>query len=1734
MDFKNSLLRIYFFLEGLYYKFMDFIDKKLRIPVYRFFISPLEERRIPSFPVFVLIVVVVLAVLFIVLSPSHGISSNTFVVRVLSNGSGVENASVVFIGEGNSFLGRVFTDAGGTAAFTGAALSADVNAGGFDEQKVVLQPGLNVVSLEAVVSNTSTVQNVSPNQQVSFSNASTTLPGNGQRLNGSSSLEVDLFYDGAPVDGFVTVYDNSTSYVVDSSQTSGGVASFSDFSPNEAVYFSVSGNYSLSSSPVVVLNNGFNDVQLNVSSLSGGCVGSGCSVSCSSGSDCPSSSPFCVAGFCSSLNQSGNGGSGSYIYLLNSMDNSSVNGFVAVFNLANQLVSSGRTVNGSFAFNVLQGNYYAVVNAPGFVDGQTTVFSTPVDYSVSLTPASVASASLSVSIFDDENNSVPTGSVAVESLSNGMWMPLTANPVNISNGFASFSDLPVNTTVKVVASDGRGDVGSNFPYLLDGLNSVNVYIFSNYGFLNVSAFDSVTGQALTSFNASVSFSNVVFGNQSASCSSGVNGCLLKVGVGSLWYVNFSALGYYSDVVPASVNFNSTISVVDNLTPLGAGGVSLAGVYDSNWKAVSSMLFGDFYNACFNIHTNDSLSPVSSGFFFTSTPMINISSWNSSVAGSGGAGGSCPDFNSRAVPGNNYSSLNLTSLGGLNGFYCFGFTPVPTGDVWDNLSLQYSSFAFFKNGSFFFPPFSSSSVCGLNVSQSFYGVSSPNDVCGSGCGFSGPGNLSVGMSQVLGNGSSYSCGDGLPDSNCNGFQAFSDPSQTGIAGPLNVSFTIFPSSFSENFLVFSSPGNTILSVNLTNGASAVPVQNVPNGWGVSGGLNGGVINGYVLLNLSIDPSSSFSSPVSTLSAVNVNFSNGSSSVGVSFSVNSTPLYLPNILGGYDCANVSFVELNYSYPLAIAAGSKTGWIASCKSVPMVISDVFPADAVKVYYPASSATYSTSFVNASLSGAEKCFYVDSSLSGSDSNGNYVVVKFNPYYSSSCPLHVLGNSLVDSNGNPVSSVSALLPFYYSSSVVSKNNCEDLNGWQGDCFFLNFTLSNFISTGEGLNLLPVATQGYSYNVASQWFYQGVYEWFNTSDVHSVPFGSTYYGTVSGCNLTSNNGNNLPYPPSDITDLVANCSGILHSCSTPSYFNMGACYLGNCPPQGEYYYSTCDNIEPVFYYASTQGLKLNTYSLNPQVWVLINNDQFARNILFNSSSVNVGFTGPGVQAVGVENGVNLLQSGLLSENLNGINLPLNADTSFNSGVTSIVSNPYFKQDIDNYLDFYDNSFSSINGVLANINRLSTLNTANPGVINPATSYNVSSYLNNVSEILNSTALWRSQPNIEWCGKTSSSGCNDLQCYPLEQDWINLSFNSNGVFSSWLNCSSLTQMEVAGSSASDPGAPLKYFASGSTGYGSFSFFKVFNVVNCTNDNCFLFNKQSTLASSPVCNSIASAVNNILSVSYDSNGVFSHLIPRGVYVVNYTYTFNSTSGNPYDGYNGWSISSTPLLLNSSYYYQPTTSCNLNGGGSFVTPLCGYVFSTNNNYNTNPISQAYLSPIGLGNCVFSSANAINNSDLNFNNNVKINNFNNNVVSIDDYNCWKNQLFNGSAYFSSLIPINFSPVAQISSGFTVQNFVSVVGCPNGKVGCGAVNLNNNLFKIFVVDDSGDIGIAYCNNPCTSHGNADGSCSATRNMDIAGNYSNFIPNEDMGTAPGSAISDTGRGRQSYWIWPYFDGLGLH
>lgn len=120
----KGLAKLYFTLEEKYYQLNDWIEAKLKIPVYKYWIEPVEKQRIPSFPVSVLIWIAVIAGALFLLLP--GAPSTTLTVSVMSDSTFIDKAPVDLLLEGELFKTQIATQ--GIAEFTGVPLGKSATA----------------------------------------------------------------------------------------------------------------------------------------------------------------------------------------------------------------------------------------------------------------------------------------------------------------------------------------------------------------------------------------------------------------------------------------------------------------------------------------------------------------------------------------------------------------------------------------------------------------------------------------------------------------------------------------------------------------------------------------------------------------------------------------------------------------------------------------------------------------------------------------------------------------------------------------------------------------------------------------------------------------------------------------------------------------------------------------------------------------------------------------------------------------------------------------------------------------------------------------------------------------------------------------------------------------------------------------------------------------------------------------------------------------------------------------------------------------------------------------------------------------------------------------------------------------------------------------------------------------------------------------------------------------------
>lgn len=118
MDFRALLLKLYFNVESAYYEFLDAIDNY--IPIYKTLVNPIEDAGYPSFPVYCVLFIFILAVLFF-FSAANIAPTSPLYLQVQTIAGAPLPGVVVIVGvvsasDGNGLVSNV---ASGTSDFSG-------------------------------------------------------------------------------------------------------------------------------------------------------------------------------------------------------------------------------------------------------------------------------------------------------------------------------------------------------------------------------------------------------------------------------------------------------------------------------------------------------------------------------------------------------------------------------------------------------------------------------------------------------------------------------------------------------------------------------------------------------------------------------------------------------------------------------------------------------------------------------------------------------------------------------------------------------------------------------------------------------------------------------------------------------------------------------------------------------------------------------------------------------------------------------------------------------------------------------------------------------------------------------------------------------------------------------------------------------------------------------------------------------------------------------------------------------------------------------------------------------------------------------------------------------------------------------------------------------------------------------------------------------------------------------
>ncbi len=631
-----SLKDWYYAVEDKYYDLMDSVEEKTH--VYEWFVNPLEDKGVPSFPVFVLVILALIAVIAFLVSSFLVPSQTSMQLSVLSSvgPTPIPNATVS-VAFGSQVLSNQ-TDANGNVSFQVPAntqVRVSVSANGFNPFSEEVSTSSQSITLPSAIT-------------LSFASLSTqeflfnVVDQNGNPLSGASVV-VNILSGGSALTGLTdssghvvfNVTENSIlTYTVSLAgyvQASGSVAS-SSF--NQTVSLAASstvsvtqGGSQLSDGEVFVNVNDSNGNQafgtvdvydavsnkLLQSDTENGSfsfnvtLGESVYVTFSGNGFVPqTSSPQTVSSenfFTLTAIQATPSTSENITASVVDQNGNPLSGVeVQLFQGGSVLESDSTDSSGSVVFTVSKSvglnSLYLTGYLPGYLPAQIT--SVSLSNNLVLNQLLVGGyGSVNVNVVDAGGNPVVNGNVnfyTASGLNLGVYPVLQTD----TNGNVNFQGLPVNVSLIVKASY-NGAFGSSDAFTLNGgeNTSVNIQLSRPLAEVTVNAVDLVSKKPLA--GASVLVSTLQQNLPVENCTTNSQGvCVLN----SVWadgtqLVFTSSLNGYAPYTSAPIAFNPLSSNVENINMVSNAFnnqtlVVFNGVTDLNGNTVTSLTQGGFY------------------------------------------------------------------------------------------------------------------------------------------------------------------------------------------------------------------------------------------------------------------------------------------------------------------------------------------------------------------------------------------------------------------------------------------------------------------------------------------------------------------------------------------------------------------------------------------------------------------------------------------------------------------------------------------------------------------------------------------------------------------------------------------------------------------------------------------------------------------------------------------------------------------------------------------------------------------------------------------------------------------------------------------------------------------------------------------------------------------------------------------------------------------------------------
>ena len=134
MGLKAVLLKTYLGIENFWYGFLDLLEKRLHVPIYRLLINPVEKAGIPSLVFCAALALVAVIAIYLLSGPAPP-ETVSFTVIVQMAGEPVAGAEVKIEGGGLVFIEN--TSSSGLAKFEGIPLLDELTLSISKDEKVL-------------------------------------------------------------------------------------------------------------------------------------------------------------------------------------------------------------------------------------------------------------------------------------------------------------------------------------------------------------------------------------------------------------------------------------------------------------------------------------------------------------------------------------------------------------------------------------------------------------------------------------------------------------------------------------------------------------------------------------------------------------------------------------------------------------------------------------------------------------------------------------------------------------------------------------------------------------------------------------------------------------------------------------------------------------------------------------------------------------------------------------------------------------------------------------------------------------------------------------------------------------------------------------------------------------------------------------------------------------------------------------------------------------------------------------------------------------------------------------------------------------------------------------------------------------------------------------------------------------------------------------------------------------